>query len=85
MPQAIYYSYAYPEPPGFAGARISPAEASYDQTMHEFVLPYEAVRRAANPDDMILQFAESVYDQTCRLARWDRASLEEKKPALRSP
>ncbi len=85
LPQAIYYSYAYPEPAGFAGAKISPAEAFYDQTLHEFVLPYEAVRQAANPDEMILQFAESVYDQASVLARWDRASLEEKKPALRSP
>ena len=49
------------------------------------MLPYEAVRQAANPDEMILQFAESVYGRTCVLAHWDRASLEEKKPALRSP
>src|SRR5712672_1838266 len=48
-PTPIYYSYAYPEPPGFAEAKVRPAEASYYAPLHEFVLPYDAVRTAASP------------------------------------
>ena len=50
-PTPLYYSYAYPEPPGFAEAKVQPAEASYYAPLHEFILPYDAVRGAASPDD----------------------------------
>ncbi len=84
MPEPIYYSYAYPEPHGFAEASVAPKEAAYNSTVREFILPYEAVRQAENPDEMILQFAQSVYDKASTLAQWDTAALEEKKPSLRS-
>lgn len=73
----IFYSYAYPEPPGFAQAKVRPAEASYSAQLHEFVLPYHAVRAAPSPDDALLDFAQSVYDAASRLGKWDRGALEE--------
>jgi hypothetical protein len=84
MPTPLYYSYAYPEPAGFAEARIAPAAASYHAKLHEFTLPYDAVRNSDSPDDMLLEFAQSTYDAASTLAKWDRAALEEKKPSLHS-
>jgi hypothetical protein len=82
-PEAVYYSYAYPEPAGFSSARVQPAEASYNKQLREFLLPYQAVRTAANPDELLLQFAQSTYDAASTLAKWDREGLTEKKPDLR--
>ena len=84
MPEPIFYSYAYPEPKGFADAKVQPSEASYNSQLHEFVLPYEAVRSATSPDEVLLEFAQSTYDAASVLANWDRAALEEKKPDLLS-
>ncbi|MEO7168482.1 MAG: DUF5996 family protein [Spartobacteria bacterium] len=76
-PTPLYYSYAYPEPAGFAEAKVQPGEASYLAALHEFILPYDSVRTAALPDEMLLQFAQSVYDAASTLGKWDRAALEE--------
>lgn len=78
-PAPLYYSYAYPEPPGFAEAKVRPAEASYYAPLHEFILPYDVVRNAASPDEMLLDFAQSVYDAASTLGKWDRPALEEAK------
>jgi hypothetical protein len=83
-PMPIFYSYAYPEPPGFAEAKIQPEAASYHKQMREFVLPYDAVRSAESPDELLLDFAQSAYDAASVLGKWDRNALEEKKPALQS-
>jgi hypothetical protein len=84
MPEPIFYSYAYPQPKGFAEAKIRPAAASYNAQLREFLLPYEAVRTAGSPDETLLQFADSTYDAASTLAGWDRAALVEKKPILHS-
>jgi hypothetical protein len=84
MPTPIFYSYAYPEPKGFAEAKVRPAAASYNAQLREFALPYDEVRRASAPDEAILQFAESTYDAASTLANWDRAAFVEVKPALLS-
>jgi Family of unknown function (DUF5996) len=52
--------------------------------LHEWTLPYDAVRSSSSPDDTLLQFAQSTYDAASTLAKWDRAALEEKKPTLHS-
>jgi len=80
MPEAIFYSYAYPEPPGFSSAKIEPDQAYYNPQLKEFVLPYEAVRTASGPDDVLLQFAQSAYDAASILGKWDREALIERKP-----
>ncbi|MEN3368494.1 MAG: hypothetical protein V7609_637 [Verrucomicrobiota bacterium] len=84
MPEPIFYSYAYPEPKGFSEAKVQPAAASYNAQLKEFVLPYEAVRDAAAPDQVLLNFARSTYDAASTLGNWDRAAFVEVKPDLHS-
>ena len=74
--EAAFYSYAYPEPEGFAAWHVSPAAAFYDTQAREFILPYEAVRTAPQPDAALLQFLESTYEAAAELAQWDRGALE---------
>lgn len=76
IPYAAFYSYAYPEPPGFAAAPVQPAGAFYSDELREFILPYDIVREAETPDDTLLQFAQTTYAAAADLARWDRGSLE---------
>jgi Family of unknown function (DUF5996) len=85
VPQALFYSYAYPMPEGFAEAKVKPGAASFHSQLREFILPYEEVRHASSPDDAVLEFAQSTYDAASTLARWDRAAFEEHKPVLHSP
>jgi hypothetical protein len=73
----VFYSYAVPEPPGFAAAAVGPAEATYSQQMGEFVLPYAAVRAAERPDAALGEFLESTYAAAADLGGWDRPLLEE--------
>jgi hypothetical protein len=82
MPQAIFYSYAYPEPKGFGDAKVKPTTAAYNSQLKEFTLPYDAVRTAKSPDETLLDFAQSTYDAASTLGKWDRETLIEKKPAL---
>jgi Family of unknown function (DUF5996) len=84
-PTPVFYSYAYPEPPGFGAAKIQPDAAFYETKLREFILPYDAVRTAETPDQVLLDFAQSAYDAASNLGKWDRAALEEKKPALHLP
>ena len=74
-PQAAFYSYAYPTPPGFAEATVEPAEATWSAAMGEWLLPYETVRSAADPQRTLLRFLETTYRAAADLGRWD-ASLE---------
>ena len=74
--EASFYGYAVPEPAGLKEARVEPAEAFYHRELGEFILPYEAVRRSADPDDAIRRFVNSTYEQAATLANWDRQALE---------
>ena len=71
-----FYSYAYPEPPGFSAAELEPAKAFYSPDLREFILPYDVVREAASPDETLLAFLQTTYDAAADLAKWDRESLE---------
>jgi hypothetical protein len=71
-----FYSYAYPEPPGFRTARVAPNAAFFSEALGEFILPYEAVRTAANPEQALLEFLQSTYEAAANAAKWDRKSLE---------
>ncbi|HVF72053.1 MAG TPA: DUF5996 family protein [Chthoniobacterales bacterium] len=84
MPEPIFYSYAYPAPAGFAGAKVRPEGAFYHEQLKEFALRYDDVRTAASPDLALLDFAHSTYDAASTLAAWDRAALSEVKPDLHS-
>jgi hypothetical protein len=74
--EAIFYSYAYPQPKGFAQTKVRPSAAHYDANFGEFILPYHAVRKSASPQDTLMQFLHSTYDAAADLAKWDRAALE---------
>ncbi len=71
-----FYSYAYPTPEGFASARVQPAEAFFSKELGEFLLPYDAVRTAPDPDRTLIDFLQSTYAAAAGLGHWDRASLE---------
>jgi hypothetical protein len=74
--QPIFYSYAYPEPDGFRDRKVLPSAARFDGELSEFVLPYSAVRSAADPEAELLSFLHSTYDAAADLANWDRNALE---------
>lgn len=74
--EGVFYAYAYPEPPGYREAEVAPAGARWDDELGEFVLPYELVRTASDPDALLLEFLQSTYDAAARTARWDRQLLE---------
>jgi hypothetical protein len=74
--EPAFYAYAAPEPPGLKEARVEPAAAFYHRELGEFILPYEAVRNAADPDAAIRSFVDSTYEQAATLGRWDRKNLE---------
>jgi Family of unknown function (DUF5996) len=76
IPYPAFYSYAYPEPPGFAKAAIRPAKAFYSSDLSEYILPYEAVRTATDPQRALMDFLVSTYEASASLGKWDRAALE---------
>jgi hypothetical protein len=72
----VFYSYAYPPPPGFSTASIQPQAAFYHDALGEFLLPYDAVRTSASPDETLLAFLQSTYEAAASLGGWDRAALD---------
>jgi hypothetical protein len=74
--EPFFYSYAYPEPTGYAGYSIAPAAASFDENFGEFILPYQAMRMSPDPDAALLQFLQTTYAAAANCAQWDRAALE---------
>ena len=74
--EGVFYAYAYPEPPGYRDAAVEPEAAVWNDELSEFVLPYEAVRNAPDPDALLLDFLQSAYEAAAEAARWDRAALE---------
>ena len=72
-PQAAFYSYAYPAPPGFDAAPVEPSGAVWSAEMGEWLLPYEAVRTAADPDAALMRFLQTTYRAAADLGRWDSA------------
>ncbi len=75
-----FYAYAYPTPEGFGDHAILPAEAFYSKDLGEFLLPYDAVRTAPSPAEMLTAFLQSTYEAAADLGQWDRAALE--RPSL---
>ena len=72
-----FYSYAYPTPDKFKEAPVRPEAAFFLDAMGEFILPYDAVREAADPDQTLLAFLESTYAAAANLANWDQAALRQ--------
>jgi hypothetical protein len=76
--EAAFYSYSYPEPEGYREYSVIPEAAYYHDELKEFILPYEAVRKADQPDAALLDFLQSTYEAAANLSRWDRVALERK-------
>jgi len=72
-PEAAFYSYAYPTPNGFEQANVEPVGASWSAEMGEWLLPYDVVRTAADPESALLSFLQTTYRAAADLATWDRA------------
>jgi hypothetical protein len=75
--EGAFYAYAYPEPNGFADHPIEPPEAFYSSEFRQFLLPYEVVRRAPEPDQVLLDFLQTTYDAAAIHGHWDRVALED--------
>ena len=75
VPRAAFYSYAYPEPPGYRTQRVTPG-VSFEPSIGEFILPYDTVRGASDPDALLLDFLATTYAAAADCGRWDRAALE---------
>ena len=75
FPQAAFYSYAYPEPTGFRDRPVTPG-AHFDKTLGEFILPYDTMRTASEPDALLLDFLSTTYAAAAETGGWDRKSLE---------
>ena len=71
-----FYSYAYPEPSGFRATKVRPDAAFFSEALGEFILPYDVVRTAADPDKALLDFLQSTYEAAAIAAKWDRDALE---------
>ena len=84
-PRAAFYSYAYPAPQGFAEAPVGPAAARFDATLGEFLLDYDTVRAAPDPEAALLEFLQSTYEAAAILGDWDRAALECAQGTARRP
>jgi len=74
--EAAFYSYAYPAPEGFAAAKVTPAAAFFAKELGEFILPYDAVRSAPDPDAALMGFLQSTYEAAAKLAKWNRKALD---------
>jgi hypothetical protein len=72
----VFYAYGYPTPKGLGAATVRPAAAAWNDAMGEFLLPYDAVRTASDPDAILMEFLRSTYDAVADLGAWDRESLE---------
>jgi len=77
-PTPIFYSYAYPNRRALPEAKNSTRCSFYQPKLHEFILPYDAVRTAEKPDKVLLDFAQTAYDACVKAGKWDRDALEEK-------
>ena len=79
IPKPVFYSYAYPEPPGFNTAKVAPRGAIYNSEIREFILPYDEIRQSDKPDQMLLEFLQSSYEAAANFGGWNRDELEWRK------
>jgi hypothetical protein len=77
IPYPAFYSYSYPQPEGYEKASLEIPGAFYHPTLKEFILPYEEVRKASNPNGMLLDFCQKTYEAAANLGHWDRKLLED--------
>ena len=76
LPEPVFYAYAVPEPAGLREAAVRPDETYYHRELGEFILPYDAVRKADDPERALHRFVASTYRQAATLGGWDVKALE---------
>ncbi|HUR42588.1 MAG TPA: DUF5996 family protein, partial [Aestuariivirga sp.] len=76
IPEPSFFSYAYPEPPGFRDGRNLPEGVRFDMKLEEYVFPYEFVRKAPHPERRLLEFLQVTYELAAETGNWDRKALE---------
>jgi hypothetical protein len=69
--EPVFYAYAVPQPAGFRDAPVRPNAATFSEKLGEFILPYEAVRTADDPEAVLLDFMEDTYLAAAKPAGWD--------------
>ncbi len=74
--EPAFYAYAVPEPGGLKEARVQPEGAYYHRELGEFILPYEAVRTSAAPEQALRDFVNSTYRAAATLGKWERSAVE---------
>jgi len=75
-PHACFYAYCYPTPADFATQPVQPSAAFYSQEMGEFLLNYEDVQQAAQPEEALMDFLQTTYEAAANTGHWDRKALE---------
>ncbi|MEO1046648.1 MAG: DUF5996 family protein [Pseudomonadota bacterium] len=80
-----FYSYAYPTPDGFKDYIKDDAPIFFDEALGEYILPYDAVRTAADPEQILLDFLQATYLAAAETGGWDRAALECKPDMIGRP
>lgn len=76
FPEAAFYSYCYPTPDAFKKQTVEPSVAYYHEELGEFILPYEAVQQAENPDKTLMRFLQTTYEAAANTGTWNRSALE---------
>ncbi len=76
IPAPAFYTYAAPQPPGFADAAVRPAATKFNPQLSQFLLMYDDARAAPSPREAVLEFCQSTYEAAANLAKWDRGALE---------
>jgi hypothetical protein len=71
-----FYTYAAPQPPGFAEAAVRPAATKFNTQLSQFLMMYDDARTAPSPREAVLEYCQSTYEAAANLAKWDRAALE---------
>lgn len=79
FPEPIFYSYCYPSPETFSQQEVSPKEAFWSDDLGEFMLKYDDVRRANDPEAMLMEFLQSTYVAAANTGNWDRENLEQNR------
>jgi hypothetical protein len=76
---AAFYSYTYPEPPGFPAQPVRPDQAFYHDGLGEFLLMHDDARASGDPRSAILDFAQSTYEAGARLQGWPMEALDRRQ------
>lgn len=78
----FYYGYIYPEPAGCATIDVA-AGARWSEQLKEWILPYDAVRAAGDPEERLRAFLSGIYGAACSAAGWDASAYTYVAPPLR--